>query len=112
MEAKTMSSDRELNEFFLGVSATLGAHEKIIIDLLVNVIGRLQNPLVAFDEYAAAMKERPPISRARPGQHPVEADQMNQMIAEAIDRTLKAARSDLQKVLREDAARHRSRDVR
>ena len=87
------------------VNAQLAAHEKLIRDLLVNVIGRLETPLDAFDQYANGIRAHPFFATS-PGADPTELDLTNQLISEALDRTLEAARQDLQQALIRE---HRSR---
>lgn len=84
-----------MDEYQLQVSAMLGAHERIIRDLLINVIGSLPK----LESYMKEMRSRTTFSTPS-GLHPVEIDQLNQMISETIDKTLKGAREDLIEALR------------
>jgi hypothetical protein len=93
--------------FDLELSAMLGAHERLIRDLIVNVIGRMPHPLDEIEAYIERMQAIPSFVESL-GIHPVEADQLNQMISENVERTLLGARKDLLEALRQaHQRRHR-----
>jgi hypothetical protein len=89
-------ADSSLLEF----SAILAAHERLIQDLLFNYLGRMQAPFSALDDYARRLQEQP-IYTATPGIDPAESDLLNQLISEALARTLSGVRSDLEKRIRQ-----------
>jgi len=94
-------SDEAQKKFALEVSAMLGAHERLIRDLFVNVIGRLDDPLTVIESYIQDLKSKSAVAIV-PGVHPVESDQLNQMISEMMEQTLQGVREDLLEALRRE----------
>ena len=86
-------------EFALQVSAMLGAHERLIRDLILARIEREEGPLDAIESYIERIRNIA-IFVDRLNVHATESDQLNQMITEAIERTLNGVRKEIMDRLR------------
>ena len=81
-------------EFALQVSAMLGAHERLIRDLILARVEREEGPLEVIESYIARIREIA-IFVDQPSVHAAESDQLNQMMSEAIEATLKGVRKEI-----------------
>jgi hypothetical protein len=86
------------HEFLLKVSATLGAHERLITDLLINFALRTDDPIKSADEYAEGLKAKLTFVET-PGLDPAESDHVNQMIGESLEKTLTQVQRQVRVVL-------------
>jgi hypothetical protein len=91
-------------KYDLEVSAMLGAHERLIRDLLARVLQKEPDPLTVIEGLIEEMRERSIFAQVSEA-NAVESDQLNQMISEAIDRTLTGARKQILDKLREEHQR-------
>ncbi len=91
------------DEGFYKLAAMVGAHERLIRDLIINQFGRLDRSLDAFDQYAGKVQNQTQIVSS-PDVHAVELDYTNQLLTEALTVTLADCRQEIQKVLAQRAA--------
>jgi hypothetical protein len=96
--------DSRLLEF----SAVLAVQQRLIQDLLFNYLGRMEKPFAALDAYAKGF-EASPIRPETPHIDAVESDLLDQLISEALARSLEGVRSDLEKRVRHMREQHQGR---
>jgi hypothetical protein len=88
-------------EHELRVLAMLGAHERLISDLLKEQLRQKSRLLDEVESYMEKMRKQIMFASV-PDVNPVQVDQLNQMISEAIERTLTVLRDEAKEELRRE----------
>lgn len=84
-----------MDENEMDIIAAIAAHERLIRDLVVMVLGKLPNPDDALKAYAGMITNKDAYIGPIESLHSVENDHLNQLISEKLRATLESIESVL-----------------